>query len=704
MKNFLVTLVLSVAISLPAYVFGQNTQSPAKQKQPNIIFILADDLGYGDVGVFFQNQRKKTNDRSEPFTSTPNIDRLAAMGAQLPQHYCAAPVCAPARASLLLGQHQGHSNVRDNQFDKALENNHTIASVLRKAGYTTSTFGKWGLQGLNGNGPDWPAHPLNRGFDYYMGMIRHADGHEHYPKEGVYRGAKQVWENRTNIAATLDKCYTADLWTASVKKWIVDFEKGNAASKPFFIYLAYETPHAVLELPTQAYPAGGGLKGGMQWLGEPGHMINTASGKVDSYIHPDYANATYDHDKNPSTPEVAWPDVYKRFATSVRRIDDGIGDILHLLKDLNIDDNTLVIFSSDNGPSIESYLPEEYAPTFFNSFGPFDGIKRDCWEGGVRVPTIAVWPGHIPANRVVQTPSGVHDWLPTFADAAGVPAPANTDGVSLLPSLTGVGKQRNSTIYIEYAQNQSTPNFQEFAPQHRNRKRNQMQLIRFGDTLGVRYDVKSGKDNFEIYNVAKDPQEIKNLANNPGMDAVQNKMKARVLQMRMPDTSAPRPYDNDLVPAVADRKTEAGIRWKAYYGNFPWLPDVATLTSSATGAALQPDVSAGKRANNGVLFFEGYLAIPADGEYTFTIRADAGVLLRIHDATVIDGDYGYVPGLEKTGTIRLQKGLHPFRLYYTLKSGNKPLLYFEWEGPGINKQSVPASIFWRDVMGGAGKL
>jgi len=703
MKNFLVTLILFIAISLPAYVFSQNTKQPIKVKQPNIIFILTDDLGYGDLGVLFQNQRKKTNDRSEPFTSTPNIDRLAAMGAQLPQHYCAAPVCAPARASLLLGRHQGHSNVRDNQFDKALENNHTLATVLRKAGYATTTFGKWVLLGLKGNGPDWPAHPLNRGFDYYMGMIRHADGHEHYPKEGVYRGAKQVWENRTNIADKLDKCYTTDLWTAATKKWIVDFKKENAGTKPFFIYLAYETPHAVLELPTQAYPAGGGIKGGMQWLGEPGHMINTASGKVDSYIHPDYANATYDNDKNPSTPEVAWPDVYKRYATSVRRIDDGVGDIMQLLKDLKIDNNTLVIFSSDNGPSIESYLPENYEPTFFNSFGPFDGIKRDLWEGGVRVPTIAAWPGHIPANRIIQTPSGVHDWLPTLADAAGVPAPANTDGVSLLPSLTGVGKQRNSTIYIEYAQNLSTPNFEEFDQQHRKRKRNQMQLIRFGDTLGVRYDIKSGKDNFEIYNVVKDPQEVKNLAINAGMEVVQNKMKARVLQVRVPDTSAPRPYDKDVVPAVENRKTEAGIRWKAYYGNFPWLPDVTALTIAATGIAKQPDGSITKRADNGVLFFEGYLKIPADGIYTFNISADAGALLRIHDATVIDADYGYVAASEKAGTIMLQAGLHPFRLYHTLKTGSKPLLDLTWEGPRISKQQIPANIFLHDVTGGGGK-
>ncbi len=128
-------------------------------------------------------------------------------------------------------------------------------------------------------------------------------------------------------------------------------------------------------------------------------MINTASGTPDSYIHPDYANATYDHDKNQATPEVAWPDVYRRYATLCRRIDDGVGDIMQLLKDLKIDQNTLVVFTSDNGPSIESYLKEDYEPVFFNSFGPFDGIKRDVWEGGVRMPTLVQWPGTVPVQH-----------------------------------------------------------------------------------------------------------------------------------------------------------------------------------------------------------------------------------------------------------------------------------------------------------------
>ena len=213
------------------------------------------------------------------------------------------------------------------------------------------------MQGKGTKAPNWTAHPLNRGFNYYYGYIGHGDGHEHYPKEGLYTGSKKVWENRTEVSQMLDKCYTADLWTAVAKKWIIDHQRGKEAQKPFFMYLAYDTPHAVLELPTQAYPSGGGLNGGIRWTGEAGHMINTASGKIDSWIHPDYANATYDDDHNPSTPEAAWPDVYKRYATATRRIDDAAGDIMQLLKDLNIDNNTMIVFTSDNGPS-DRIIPE----------------------------------------------------------------------------------------------------------------------------------------------------------------------------------------------------------------------------------------------------------------------------------------------------------------------------------------------------------
>src|SRR5690606_19458811 len=171
-----------------------------------------------------------------------------------------------------------------------------------------------------------------RGFEYYYGYIRHRDGHEHYPKEGIHRGKKEVWENMTDVSAGLDRCYTTDLFTAKTKQIITDHVK-QSPEQPFFVYLAYDTPHAVLSLPTQAYPEGGGLEGGLQWLGEPGKMINTASGTPDSYYHPDYAEATWDHDADPTTAEQPWPDVQKRYATVVRRIDDSVADLMSLLKD-----------------------------------------------------------------------------------------------------------------------------------------------------------------------------------------------------------------------------------------------------------------------------------------------------------------------------------------------------------------------------------
>ncbi|MEO6135163.1 MAG: arylsulfatase, partial [Ginsengibacter sp.] len=504
--------IMTLLVIVISNVHAQNKNSTNK---PNIIYIMVDDLGYGDVGVFFQNQRKNLNDPSKPYHITPYLDKMASNGAMLTQQYCNAPVCAPSRASLLSGLNQGNASVRNNQFDKELADNHTLATVLKTAGYHTIAIGKWGLQGVEETGPYWPAHPLKRGFDYYYGYIRHADGHEHYPAEGIYRGKKEVYENYKNVADGLAKSYTTDLWTAVAKKEILEQVKNSNSGKPFFMYLAYDAPHAVLELPTQAYPVGNGLNGGIQYTGTNGHMLNTSSGTPDSYVYPEYANALYDNDSNPATKEVPWPDTYKRYATMVRRIDDGVGDILQLLKDLKIDDNTLVVFSSDNGASIESYLPKNYVPvkpTFFASNGPFDGIKRDCWEGGIRMPVLAQWPGHIASGRIIETPSMLSDWMATFADVAGVPIPARTNGVSLLPSLSGKGKQKDSYVYVEYFESEKTPGFEQYVPAHRNRKRGEMQVIRMGDFVGVRYNIKSANDDFEIYNIMTDPQQANNLA------------------------------------------------------------------------------------------------------------------------------------------------------------------------------------------------
>ncbi len=697
---------------LPCSLFAAAPTPP-----PNIIFILADDLGYGDVGVFFQNARRASGNRAAHLT--PQLDRAAAEGAQLTHHYSAAPVCAPSRASLLAGVHQGHANIRDNQFDKAIADNHTLATVLHRAGYATGAIGKWGLQGRadKSGPPNWPAHPLNRGFDFYFGYMRHVDGHEHYPKEAPYAkiararraAAKaapageeaddtragvpgvEVWENRTEISAQLDKSYTADLFAARAKKWIVD-QKKSAPAQPFFLYLAFDTPHAILQLPTQAYPAGGGLRGGLQWLGTPGHMINTAAGEIDSWMHPDYATATYDG----ATPKLPWPDVYRRYATSVRRIDDAVGDLLQLLRDLRIDDNTLVVFSSDNGPSIESYLPEKITPEFFSSYGPLDGIKRDLWEGGTRVPTIARWPGRIPAGRVVAEPSAQWDWLPTFAELAGVPAPARADGVSLVPALTGKGAARGREfLYFEYQVAGRTPQFEGFEPGHRDRPRRQMQALRLGDYVGVRYDVKSAGDDFDIYHVATDPKETKNLAGDAAQAPLQARLKALALQTRRPDASAPRPYDGAPVPGVALPTSVAGVAWQRFDGSFPWVPALDSLAPAARGTAASPDLAAlGAAAGKEfAALFTGYVAVPADGDYTFTLATDTGAVLRLHEATLIDEDFGYAPGVSRSATVTLQAGLHPFRLSSRHTGGAVASLKLTWaraDGPAL---PIPAAAF-----------
>lgn len=688
--------VLSLLLVCFAFQPAMMHAAPTSATQrPNIIFILTDDLGYGDLGTFFQNARRAANDRHLPAHFTPNLDTMAAEGIRLTHHYCPAPVCAPSRASLLMGVNQGHANVRDNQFDKALEDNHTLASVLKQAGYATAAIGKWGLQGKPiTKEPDWPAHPLNRGFDYYYGYIRHADGHEHYPKEGPHKMPKEVWDNRTEVSAGLDKCYTADLWTARAKKWIVD-QRGAHADQPFFMYLAYDTPHATCELPTQAYPAGGGAKGGLQWLGTPGHMINTASGTIDSWEHPDYAKATWDDDNDPKTPEKPWPEVQRRYATSVRRIDDCVGDLMQLLRDLNIERDTLVVFSSDNGISNESYLEKQpLQPWFFSSFGPFDGIKRDCWEGGTRVATIARWPTHIPAKQVSALPSSLSDWLPTFAEAAGLVPPARCDGVSLLPTLMGQGQQRPPRVYVEYFHNAKTPDYPQFEAAHRDRVRHQMQALRLGDFVGVRYNIKSADDNFEIYDAVNDPKEKYNLGADPKYASLQKQFKETVLQIRRPDPEAKRPYDNALVPAVEVKSPQPGVHWEAYDGSFPWVPQVAGLQAKAAGDAKAIDLSVRPAAGDGAVRFTGYIDVPADGDYTFSLATDTGAEFRIHEATVIDADRGYTAGKTISGAIRLQKGKHPIALTYVHRGSAAPSLELKWSGPNLQEQTVPASVLF----------
>jgi arylsulfatase A-like enzyme len=701
-----------------------------KPTSPNIIFILVDDQGYGDLGSFFQKSRLQSANAGKPVEFSPSLDKLAGEGAMLTQYYCAAPICAPSRASLILGVSQGHANVRDNQFDKALDDNYTMASTLRSLGYSTAAIGKWGLEGNDKydlNGYLWPAHPLKRGFDYFFGYMRHADGHEHYPKEALYRkywaeNSKAVWQNETNITQKLDKCYTADLWTAAAKKYIVDHIRGSEKAKPFLLYLAYDTPHAVLELPTGKYPAGGGLHGGIRWLGTPGHFINTAEGKPDSYVYPEYAGATYDDDGNPATPEIPWPDTYKRYATANRRIDDAVGDLVQLLKDLKIDSNTIIVYTSDNGPSDQSYLPEDNFvpnhPTFFESYGPFEGIKADTWEGGIHLPAIVRWPGKIPAGKKLDIPVIAYDWAPTFIDIAGQPVPQHMDGVSILPSLTGKGKQQEPLVYIEYKGDDSTPAYKEFAPEKRGRIRGQMQVLRLGNLAGVRYNIQSADDDFEIYDLVKDPAQHHNLAldgnrkvqwspvltsfngntiKSTDIKTLQAYMKDRVLQVRLAGNGSPRPYDSALIAPVVNKNVTAGMEWKTYSGKFKWIPKTANLQTTASGFAAFPNLNPEEKGINTLTVFEGFIKVPDDGEYTFYMSCDAKAFLRIHDIQVIDEDYGYPGNLIRSTSLFLKAGLHPFSLsYYRTEDRGPAFLKLDWSGPGVHRQRMGKDVFFRE--------
>ena len=496
------------------------------------------------------------------------------------------------------------------------------------------------------------------------------------------------------MAANLDKCYSTDLATARTKKWIVDHRAANP-DQPFFIYLAYAAPHAQLNVPTGPYPAGGGLAGGVQWTGTPGAMINTASGAIDTWIHPDYASATWDHDSNPGTAEQAWPDSAKRHATMIRRVDDAMADLFKLLADLAIDQNTLVVFTSDNGPHNEAGSGGSFTqdPRFFRSYGPMDGIKRDVWEGGIRVPTLARWPAGIPAGRLSAHPSQFHDWMNTFAELAGVPAPLWSDGVSLAPDLTGAGTQRDGVVYVEYNVSGSTPTYTDFHPSHRGATRNLMQVIHLNGYKGVRYNTTAANTTFRVYDTATDPQETTDLAGQAGVPN-QADFEARVARVRRAGGGVSRVFDAVQIPPVTPSVTKPGLRYAAYEGTYPWVPDFAGATPAASGETSGPDLAVRTRDDHIGLAFDGYLQVPASGTYTFFLTTDTGAFVRLHDAQLVDADFGYPAGSESSsGTIPLAAGLHPIRIHYRHATAASHGLTLQWQGPGIAKQTIPAARF-----------
>ena len=427
-NNFFAKLFAAVFISgllLPQISVAQYKNTPAKK--PNIIFILADDLGYGDLGSYGQK-----------LVQTPNLDQLAKEGTRFPQVYASAPVCAPSRASLMTGLHQGHAYIRGNT-DKNNERvslrptDTTIGEVLQKSGYRTGIIGKWGM-----GEPDTTGVPNKKGFDYFYGYLNQNLAHNYYPE--------YLWRNRQKVPL-YGKKYSADLFAQEA----LNFIKRESA-KPFFLYLAVTLPHANNELNRKT---GNGME-------------------IPS-------DAPYS-DKN-------WTQPNKNFAAMVTKLDDQVGQIMALLKELKIDDDTLIVFSGDNGP--QGADEGSYDASFFNSSGDLRGLKRALYEGGIREPMIVRWNDKIKAGATNDFVWAQYDLFATFADIAGAPLAKKTDGISVLPVWLNKNRPKREFLYWEFHEGGF------------------VQAVRMGDWKAVR---KKSTGKIELYDLKKDLAETTDLA------------------------------------------------------------------------------------------------------------------------------------------------------------------------------------------------
>ena len=365
---------------------------PKPRDRPNIVYIMADDLGYGDLSCFGQKHFK-----------TPNIDRMAAQGVTFTQHYSGSTVCAPSRCALMTGQHTGHCVVRGNREVKPVGQaampaaTVTVAAVLKKAGYATGMFGKWGL-GYPGSTSD----PMNMGFDRFYGYNCQRNAHTFYP----------TWLYSDREKIKLDgKTYSHDLIATEALKFI----RANA-DKPFFCYMPVTIPHAAMHVP-EPY---------VKPFREQFKQYEDTWGKY-------------------SGPKVRNP--VAAFAGMMTKLDEDVGRVLDLLEELDIAKRTLVIFTSDNGPHREG----GHRPEVFDSNGPLKGLKRSVTEGGIRVPTLAWWPGTVKPGRKTDHISAFWDFMPTACELAGVKTHPAVDGISFLPTLTGKGEQEtHKYLYWEF--------------------------------------------------------------------------------------------------------------------------------------------------------------------------------------------------------------------------------------------------------------
>lgn len=446
--KFLIVSLVGISI------VGGSCKNETRQKNqsPNIIYILADDLGYGDLSCYGQKH-----------FHTPNIDQMASEGMLFTQHYAGCSVCAPSRSSLMTGQTTGHTPIRGN---KGVEpegqwplpaKSFTIAEMLKSAGYTTGAFGKWGL-GFIGTEGD----PNKQGFDTFYGYNCQTLAHNYYPDH--------LWYNDNKI--TLDENqydrfgqYAPDLIHAQALKFI----EGNK-DKPFFMYYPTTIPHAELLLPEENLVAFRG-----KYLPE----------KV-------FEGATFGDERFRSGAYGFQPESHAAFAAMVTLLDKQVGELMAKLKELGLDKNTLVVFSSDNGPHQEGGAD----PDYFVSNGILKGYKRDLYEGGIREPMIVWWPGKIKARSTSDHVSAFWDVMPTFTDLLGMKAPQNIDGISFLPSLLGrEGQKQHDYLFWEF------------------HEKGGRQAVRKDNWKLVRYNVLDPeKITTELYNLNSDPGEENNVA------------------------------------------------------------------------------------------------------------------------------------------------------------------------------------------------
>jgi arylsulfatase A-like enzyme len=414
---------------------------PGAQSRPNIVLIQADDLGYGDLSAYGQAR-----------FATPGLDRLAREGIRFTTYYAGSTVCAPSRAALMTGLHTGHVWIRGNGEIPLRAEDVTVAMLLRDAGYRTAVIGKWGL-----GTPGSSGEPDKKGFDYAFGFLDHRHAHRQF--------TDHLYRNGERIATDLAHDYVNDLFTREAEAFIT-----KADAKPFFLYLNYTVPHAELNVPDESLAP---YKG--RFPETP--YTNAAADARPAGATIDGASLGY---RSQATPRAA-------FVAMITRMDRDIAHLTEVLADRQLTDRTLVLFVSDNGPHQEGGGD----PAFFKSSGGLRGIKRDLYEGGVRVPMIARWPGTIPAGRVSDHVWAHWDMLPTLTELAGARTPAGLDGLSMARALRGQPQPTHEYLYWEF------------------HERGFQQAVRAGDWKAIRL---SKNAPLELYDLAHDPGEQHDVA------------------------------------------------------------------------------------------------------------------------------------------------------------------------------------------------